>query len=59
MDGQSRTVLISGGSKGLGAALVAYFLSRGHKVATFSRSVTQEVESWRAEVPDRFFLFRF
>ena len=50
-----RTVLISGGSKGLGAALVAYFLRRGHKVATFSRSVTDEVEGWRAEYPDRFF----
>ena len=47
--------MISGGSKGLGAALVAYFLSRGHKVATFSRSVTEEVETWRAEYPDHFF----
>jgi 3-oxoacyl-[acyl-carrier protein] reductase len=47
--------LISGGSKGLGAAQVAYFLSRGHKVATFSRSVTEEVEAWRAEYPDHFF----
>ncbi len=55
MDAQSRTVLVSGGSKGLGAALVAYFLSRGHKVATFSRSVTEQVENWRAEYPDHFF----
>ena len=55
MDGQSRTVLISGGSKGLGAALVAYFLEGGHRVATFSRSVTEEVEAWRAKYPTHFF----
>lgn len=55
MDDQRRTVLISGGSKGLGAALVAYFLDQGHKVATFSRSVTEEVEAWRAKYPDHFF----
>jgi 3-oxoacyl-[acyl-carrier protein] reductase len=55
VDDPMRTVLISGGSKGLGAALVAYFLSRGHRVATFSRSPTDQVESWRAEYPDRLF----
>ena len=55
MDGQSRRVLISGGSKGLGAALVGHFLEHGHKVATFSRTVTEEVEAWRAKYPDHFF----
>jgi 3-oxoacyl-[acyl-carrier protein] reductase len=55
VDDQSRTVLISGGSKGLGAAQVEYFLGRGHRVATFSRSVTEEVETWRANYPDHFF----
>lgn len=32
-----QTILISGGSRGLGATLVADYLAQGHRVATFSR----------------------
>lgn len=32
-----QTILISGGSRGLGATLVADYLAQGHQVATFSR----------------------
>jgi 3-oxoacyl-[acyl-carrier protein] reductase len=35
-----QTVVISGGSRGLGQALVADFLDRGYVVATFSRTCT-------------------
>lgn len=44
-----RTVLVSGGSRGLGAGLVAYFLERGHRVATFSRKPTEQVEAWSSD----------
>lgn len=50
----SRTVLITGGSRGLGAGLVAAFLELGENVATCSRSKTAEVASWTEAHPDRF-----
>jgi len=37
-------VLVSGGSRGLGLAIVTYLLEQGVKVATFSRSSTPEIE---------------
>src|ERR1700712_3950649 len=51
-----RSVLISGGSRGLGAELVAGFLDAGCNVASFSRGSTEFVEGhlgstafhWRA-----------
>ena len=49
-----RVVLISGGSRGLGAGLVAAFLQRGDQVATFSRSRTAAVDDWQRNFPDRF-----
>lgn len=53
---QSRVVLVSGGSRGLGAALVQAFLDEGHRVATFSRSATDRTRDWSADpaVRDRF-----
>jgi len=48
-------VLISGGSRGLGLALVQDCLRHGWNVATFSRSNTQEVEDLRTKYKDRFF----
>lgn len=53
---KSRVVLVSGGSRGLGAALVEDFLRQGHKVATFSRKSTDRVDAWKADpkVRDRF-----
>ncbi|MXN75276.1 SDR family oxidoreductase [Burkholderia sp. 4701] len=38
-------VIISGGSRGLGLALVRAFLDAGKRVATFSRSRTAEIEN--------------
>lgn len=51
-----RSVIVTGGSRGLGAALVSSFLGAGDKVATCSRSATPEVTAWAAdpEVRDRF-----
>lgn len=37
-------VVVSGGSRGLGLALVRAFLADGHRVATYSRSFTPELE---------------
>ena len=50
----NQTVLISGGSRGLGAGIVERFLELGHSVATFSRSPTADVERWQREYPDSF-----
>jgi 3-oxoacyl-[acyl-carrier protein] reductase len=52
----SRVVLISGGSRGLGAGLVDQFLSEGDRIVTFSRRSTERVEAWRGDpkVRDRF-----
>lgn len=44
--GSTRVVLVSGGSRGLGAHLVEAFLRRGDRVATFSRTSSPEVERW-------------
>lgn len=49
-----KVVLISGGSKGLGAGLVENFLQRGYKVATFSRSATERITNWKKEYGEKF-----
>ncbi|MDT0202578.1 3-oxoacyl-ACP reductase FabG [Nocardioides sp. AE5] len=50
-----RVVVVTGGSRGLGAGIVQSYLDSGDLVATCSRSVTPEVEAWQAAHPDRFF----
>ncbi|HEX3460004.1 MAG TPA: SDR family NAD(P)-dependent oxidoreductase [Acidimicrobiales bacterium] len=52
-----RTVVVTGGSKGLGAGIVKSFLESGDRVATCARSSTPEVEAWSSdpELKDRFF----
>lgn len=55
MSEQKRTVLVSGGSRGLGAGIVQQFLEDGHKVATFSRNSTSQVEQWEKDYPDSFY----
>jgi len=50
-----KTVLISGGSRGLGAGIVQHFLDAGFNVATFSRSSTPQVEEWEKQFPNTFF----
>jgi 3-oxoacyl-[acyl-carrier protein] reductase len=49
-------VIVTGGSRGLGAGIVAAYLAAGHRVATCSRSATPETDSWAADpsTADRF-----
>jgi 3-oxoacyl-[acyl-carrier protein] reductase len=49
-----RTVVITGGSRGLGAGIVQSFLDSGDRVASCSRSSTDQVKRWEADHPDRF-----
>ena len=53
----SRTVLVTGGSRGLGAGLVRAFLTLGDSVATCSRSPTAETDAWSSDsaLADRFY----
>ncbi len=46
---QPRVLVISGGSRGLGLALVRHFLSGGDAVATFSRSRTEATDELAAD----------
>jgi 3-oxoacyl-[acyl-carrier protein] reductase len=48
-----RTVLVTGGSRGLGAGLVRAFLDAGDRVATCSRSGTAQVEAWCSDPATR------
>lgn len=50
----ARVVLITGGSRGLGAGLVSSFLELGDIVATCSRSPTQATDAWSSEDSERF-----
>jgi 3-oxoacyl-[acyl-carrier protein] reductase len=49
-----RAVLITGGSRGLGAGIVEAFLADGDRVATCSRSATENTDRWASEHGDRF-----
>lgn len=49
-----RVVLVTGGSKGLGAGLVQAYLDAGYCVETCARSTSTAVADWRARFPDRF-----
>jgi 3-oxoacyl-[acyl-carrier protein] reductase len=46
-------VVVSGGSRGLGLAIVRSVLDGGAKVAAFARTVTPELKALAAEHPDR------
>ncbi|MBJ6760427.1 SDR family oxidoreductase [Myxococcaceae bacterium JPH2] len=52
-ESRSKVVIISGGSRGLGQALVTHCLERGHTVATFSRSESPFVAQLKAKDPER------
>lgn len=54
MSNEPRVVIVTGGSRGLGAGIVAAYLAAGDKVATCARSVTTEVEAWLTEFPEHF-----
>ncbi len=45
--------VVSGGSRGLGLAIVEHLLGRGDRVATFSRSGSAELDALAAAHPDR------
>lgn len=51
---EARVALVTGGSRGLGAGIVADLLAQGYAVATCSRSRTEQVDAWEKEFPDRF-----
>lgn len=50
----SRVVIVTGGSRGLGAGIVQAYLDAGDRVATCARSTTPEVEAWTSALADRF-----
>lgn len=56
-----RTVIITGGSRGLGAGFVQAYLDNGDRVATCARSITPEVEKWQSdpETADRILFMPF
>jgi len=47
-------VIVTGGSRGLGAGIVDAYLEAGDRVASCARSRTPEVERWESEYADRF-----
>ena len=49
----SSVVLVSGGSRGLGLAIVTDLLDRGVKVAAFARTVTPELTALAEKYPDQ------
>ncbi|MET0449010.1 MAG: SDR family NAD(P)-dependent oxidoreductase, partial [Aeromicrobium sp.] len=52
--GEPRVVIVTGGSRGLGAGIVASYLASGDRVAACARSITPEVEGWLESHPDHF-----
>lgn len=46
MTDAARTVVVTGGSRGLGAGIVQAYLDAGDRVATCARSTTPQVEKW-------------
>ncbi|MHB8694266.1 MAG: 3-oxoacyl-ACP reductase FabG [Solirubrobacteraceae bacterium] len=51
-----RAVVVTGGSRGLGAGIVRSFLASGDRVATCARKATAETDAWQADpaLADRF-----
>jgi 3-oxoacyl-[acyl-carrier protein] reductase len=48
-------VIVTGGSRGLGAAMIAGLLADGYRVSTCSRSKTEIIDQLSCEYADRFF----
>ncbi|MCU1588546.1 MAG: 3-oxoacyl-ACP reductase [Frankiales bacterium] len=53
-DTVTRTVIVTGGSRGLGHGIAQAFLDVGDRVAVCSRTSTPATDAWAAELPDRF-----
>jgi 3-oxoacyl-[acyl-carrier protein] reductase len=51
---EPRVVVVTGGSRGLGAGIVQSFLDSGDQVATCARTPTEQTEKWAADTGDRF-----
>lgn len=51
--GPASVVVVSGGSRGLGLAIVEDILGRGAKVAAFARTITPELQALADAHPDR------
>jgi 3-oxoacyl-[acyl-carrier protein] reductase len=49
-----RVVIVTGGSRGLGAGIVAAFLEAGERVATCARTATDQTRAWEQDAADRF-----
>lgn len=49
MSQEQRVVIVTGGSRGLGAGLVQSYLDAGERVATCARSRTDEVDRWEKD----------
>ncbi len=49
-----KLILLSGGSRGLGAHLVSHLLAAGHAVGTFARKPTPLMQELAASYPERF-----
>ena len=49
-----RVVVVTGGSRGLGAGIVQSFLDSGDLVATCARTATEQTTAWSAAAPERF-----
>jgi 3-oxoacyl-[acyl-carrier protein] reductase len=46
---EGRVVVITGGSRGLGAVIVQAYLDAGYRVATCARTRTEQVDSWLSD----------
>jgi 3-oxoacyl-[acyl-carrier protein] reductase len=57
MDTKLRHVIVTGGSRGLGACMVAGLLADGYRVSTCSRSRTEAIDRFEVDpaVAGRFF----
>jgi 3-oxoacyl-[acyl-carrier protein] reductase len=51
----TRHVIVTGGSRGLGAAMIVGLLEDGYRISTCSRTKSAGIEKLLAEYPDRFF----
>ncbi len=49
MSSEPRVVVVTGGSRGLGAGIVTSYLDSGDVVATCARSITPEVKAWESD----------
>jgi 3-oxoacyl-[acyl-carrier protein] reductase len=51
---EPRVVIVTGGSRGLGAGIVQGYLDAGDLVATCARSATPQTEKWEADSSEQF-----